>query len=153
MSIDKKLIDFINNKETIKIVASVGKAGIVDSEVKPSLYFKEDGTVEFLEYLESSDTNRNLIHSLWFEHNVSILAIGRDNEVFELRGIPVKAVVSGSYFEKKYIETQQEFDGKLDLSTIWIVKIEEIINKNVFERYEKERKDYPIIAHLDRLRA
>lgn len=106
--------------------------------------------LEFLEFLESSDTNRNLIHSLWFDHNISVLLIDKEGQTLEIRGIPETAIIEGAYFQEKYVEVQNRHGGKLDLATIWVVNVTEIRDKDAYRRAEKEREDYPIIGHLDR---
>lgn len=151
IELSKEVKELLDDRNTIKIVASVGKSGVVNSAVKQSVRLNENGQIEFLEFLETSDTNRNVIHSLWFEHNISILLLGNNNESYELRGIPTEAIIEGRYFEKKYVEVQERFEGKLDLATVWIVDITEVRNKDIFARQLQEREDYPIVSHLDRL--
>lgn len=151
VKLDEKIVQLLNDDETIKIVSSVGRLGIVNSAVKQSIRLNAEGNIEYLEYLESSDTNRNLIHSLWFEHNVSILLIGKNKESYELRGIPIEAVIEGEKFQDNYVEVQEKKAGKLDLATVWVINVTEIRNKNLFERAVQERIDHPVISHLDRL--
>lgn len=151
IELSKEVKELLDDRNTIKIVASVGKSGVVNSAVKQSVRLNENGQIEFLEFLETSDTNRNVIHSLWFEHNISILLLGNNNESYELRGIPTEAIIEGRYFEKKYVEVHERFEGKLDLATVWIVDITEVRNKDIFARQLQEREDYPIVSHLDRL--
>lgn len=150
VKLDEKTINLINDRSTTKVVASVGKLGIVNAAVKQSLHVNDDGKLEFLEFLESSDTNRNLIHSLWFDHNISVLLIDKEGQTLEIRGIPETAIIEGAYFQEKYVEVQNRHGGKLDLATIWVVNVTEIRDKDAYRRAEKEREDYPIIGHLDR---
>lgn len=151
VQLSEQIVNLIEDEKTIKVVASVGKSGVVNGAVKQSLHINENGDIEFLEILESSDTNRNLIHSLWFGHNVSILLLGKNRESYELRGVPVRSIIEGAYFEKEYRKVQEKFQGEFDLATIWVVKITEVRDKNLKSRVQKEQEDYPIIAHLDRL--
>lgn len=151
VQLSEQIVNLIQDEKTIKVVASVGKSGVVDAAIKQSLRINENGDVEFLEILESSDTNRNMIHSLWFEHNISILLFGKNRESYELRGIPVRSIIEGAYFEKEYRRVQKKFRGECDLAAIWVVKVTEIRDKNLKARVQKEQEDYPIIAHLDRL--
>lgn len=150
VKLDEKIIALINDKDTIKVVASVGKQGIVNAAVKQSVRINKDERIEFFEFLESSDTNRNSIHSLWFEHNISILLLGKNRESYEIRGIPSEAIIEGPYFQKIYVDVQKTHNGKLDLATVWVVDITEVRDKNLYSRAKKEQEDYPIIGHLDK---
>ena len=151
MKLEKKYEDLINDKNTVKVLSSVGKSETVNSAVKQSLHVRNDGRIVYNEYLETSETNKNMFYDLWFEKAVSILVISSEMESYEIRGIPSEVIIEGEIFQKEYVETQKEFDGKYDLAAIWVIEPVEIRDKDLTERFLEQNKKYPIVTHIDRL--
>lgn len=151
MRLDKKYEDIINDKETLKIVASIGKAGVVNSAVKQSVHVDDKGNIVYRELIETSETQKNMFFSLWFRKKVSILAVTKDLQSFEIRGIPTKVVIEGPEFEEEYKKVQEKFDGKYDLAAIWYIEPVQYRSKDVNERFEEQYEKYPIVTHLDRV--
>lgn len=149
MILNEKIKDLISDPDTIKIVASVGKAGTVSASVKQSLSLHDEKLI-FREFIETSESNKNMIYSLWFEKPISILLLGKDMTSYEIKGIPVEAVIEGPLFQQAYEVVQERFDGKYDLSGLWIIDPVEVRDKNPDTRFEEQYEKYPIVTHLDR---
>jgi hypothetical protein len=158
MTLDAKIIDLINDKNTIKAVATTDRNGIVHIVFKGLVSVDTDnhgGTIRFLELNETSQTNKNMTYSLWFKKTVSIniLSAGitdSERKSYQIKGIPVKALICGKEFEESYRMVREYFGADADLSTIWIVEPQEIREETASIRRQAERKDYPLIGHLDR---
>ena len=151
MKLDNKYVSLINDKSSLKVLSSVGKSGVVNSAVKQSLYVREDGKIAYNEFLETSETNKNLFFSLWFKKTVSILVVTKDHESYEIRGIPTSVIIEGAEFQAEYIKVQEKFDGIFDLGAIWIIDPVEVRSKDLKERFREQNEKYPIVTHLDRL--
>jgi hypothetical protein len=158
MTLDGKIISLINDTNTIKAVATTGRNGIVHVVFKGSVSVdteNHDGNIRFLELNETSQTNKNMIYSLWFKKLVSINILGADitdseRKSYQIKGIPVKAVICGKEFEKNYMLVRKHLGMDADLSTIWIIEPREIREETASVRRQAERRDYPLIGHLDR---
>lgn len=151
VQLDEEIIRFLEDEQTVTVVSTVGRSGEVNASVKDTLHLNEDGQIEFLEYLESSQTSQNLIYCLWFAKKISILLFNK-NKSYELKGIPVTSIIEGTRFQDAYKRVKDKYHGEYDLSAIWVVDITEVKDKNLNERFLQERDTYPIITHLDRLR-
>ena len=144
-----EILELINNKETVKILVTIDADGLSHPVVKHSLH--SDGEhIIYTEFLESSNTNRNMTRSLWFDTPVSLLLLGADNQSYKIKAQPVRALVSGKKFQKYYEQVQKEFFSA-DLSTVWFLKPLEITNQSFAVRSEEESINRPYFLHLDRL--
>lgn len=138
------------NNETIKVLATVDKNGNPSSVFKGSLHLTEEGILEEYEILESSQTNSNLVYSIWFDKNVSITLLTPDKKSYQIKAKPIKSITSGRYFEKAYVSLRES--GKdIDLGAIWQFEpLEE--KENTFSvRVAEDEAAYPLLKHLDRL--
>lgn len=147
--INDKIKELLKQKDTLKVVASVDKEGNPHVTFKGTVNVNEEGQVTFLEILESSQTNRNLTNSIWFEKVVAITILGADKTSYQIKGIPKRAIISGPLFEETYIRVQEKF-GDVDLAAIWVIDPVEVREETFQARLEEERKQFPIIGHLDR---
>ena len=138
------------DKNTIKVLATVDKSGNPSSVFKGSLHITQDGLLEEYEVLESSQTNSNLVYSIWFDKNVSITLLTQDKKSYQIKAKPVKSITSGKYFEKAYVNLRES--GKdIDLGAIW--QFEPLEEKEITfaVRVKEDEEAYPLLKHLDRL--
>lgn len=56
--------------------------------MKDSLKVLDDGTLAFYELLETSQTQKNLVYSIWFNKYVSVTVVTKDGRSYQLKGIP-----------------------------------------------------------------
>jgi|WetSurMetagenome_2_1015567.scaffolds.fasta_scaffold00013_50 hypothetical protein len=133
-------------------VTTTDEQGNPYSVVSPFLHLNEDGFLVHLELLETSRTNRNLLHSLWFDRHVVVSVAGRDGRNIVIRGVPAKATISGPVF-RKYYEQARNALGDADLATVWFIAPYEVINETYAVRKEEEEARYPFSIHIDRLAA
>ncbi len=139
----------LQEKDTIKAVASVDRDGNPHVTYKGSLHINGDGNLEFYELIESSQTNKNFVSSIWFKHKVAINILGKDKRSYQIKGTPYKAIIAGREFQKHYNLLQAQFDN-IDLSTIWVIEPEEVIEESFEKRRQEEEKAHPLLGHLDR---
>jgi hypothetical protein len=150
VQLNEKLISLIKENDTVKAVASTGKDGAVHLVYKGSVSVNPDGNIQFLELNETSQNNKNLVYSLWFKRPVSINILGKDNTSFQIKGIPLRAIITGKEFEQNYIAVRERLGKDADLSTIWVIEPTEVREETPAVRRQAEREKYPLIGHLDR---
>lgn len=147
--ITEELKEIINAPDSLKVIASVSVDGELHAVYKQSLHVNEDGNLEFYEIMESSQNNKNMGNSIWFERPVVINVLSKDRRSFEIKGVVYKAYVAGAYFEEIYTKLTDK--GYYDLSTVWVIKPESVQEKSFAKRAEEERKAHPHFRHLDQL--
>jgi hypothetical protein len=139
-----------NNRETHKVLATVDGNGNPHVVFKQSIHVAEDGNIHYLELLESSHTNHNLVGAIWFDRKVSVVVKGADKQSFQVKGIPVEVHIAGPLFQKHYVDVRQRL-GDVDLAGVWVIEPQEVINENFWIRKEDEEVKHPLFRHLDRI--
>jgi hypothetical protein len=149
IQLDEKVKAIIQAPDTKKVLATVDKKGEVHVVFKGSLTVDGDGNLVVLELLETSENNRNLTYSLWFDKKVAVNVLAADGTSYEIKGIPYKYIVSGPVFEEKYKEVRKR-NPKSDLAGVWIIPPQEIKEETYAVRLQQEIDTYPIVGHMDR---
>ncbi|MDR1976327.1 MAG: hypothetical protein LBQ18_04990 [Campylobacteraceae bacterium] len=144
-----EILELLNDSKSVKILISTDSEGAPHPAIKSSLK-SEGGEIIYTEFLESSDTNRYLTKSLWFDKKVTVFLISHDGRTFKITVKPVRAIVNGKVFQRYYEEVQKKY-GDFDLSTVWILKPLVIREQTLQKRVEEEAKGRPYFLHLDRL--
>jgi hypothetical protein len=152
MRIDKELALTINSPSTIKAIGTVSKNGVPHVVYKGSTHVDEDGKIVIYELLESSRNGQNLVYSIWFDKKVVISILDDERNSYEILGHPARCITCGKEFEQVYKSLRKD-RGDVDLAAIWIIEPEEIKNESFCVRKQEEEREYPIIRHLDRVRA
>ena len=140
------VIDLVNDPATVKILATVDPDGAPHAVVKQSLHVAADGKLHYLELLETSTTNRNLVHSIWFDRLVTIALIGTDRRV-QIKGRPVKNHITGPLFLEHYRRIRE----RGDLAGVWVIAPVQVIDENLAARRSAESARHPAFIHLDRI--
>jgi len=148
IEIGEKAREILADRESKKALASVGRDGTPHVVFKGSLTVA-DGNIQFYELIETSQTNKNLTYSLWFGKEVAINAVNGKTSIL-IRGVPIRAIVSGKEFETAYSLIKNTFGADYDLSTVWIIKPTYVKEETFPVRQAEEREKYPLIGHLDR---
>ncbi len=147
--IDDSLREKINSDDTIKVLATESKDGILHVVFKSSIHAEENGKIIFYELIESSQNNKNLVYSIWHDKEVKISILTKDKESYEISGIVKRAIVAGKEFEEAYQKVIE--DGYKDLSTIWVIEPTEVKNTSLAKRAKEEEALHPVFTHLDRI--
>lgn len=150
VQLSQELINLVEDRETTKVLATVDEAGVPHMVVEQSLHVGKDGNLHYLELLESSRTNRNLVSSIWFDRPVSIVVQGKSGRAFQIKGKPVKALITGSLFQQHYIAVRERL-GDVDLAAIWVIEPQEVTDETFSTRQAKQETQRPFFRHLDRL--
>lgn len=151
VQIDKEVAELFSDRDTVKVLATTDAQGVPHAALKQTLHLDEDGNLVYLELLESSKTNKNLVWSLWFDRSVSIALGGKNRSSYQIIGKPIKTHITGPLFKKYYVKIRDQFEGKADLAAVWIIKPEQVINQTFFARKVEEEARHPTFKHLDLL--
>ena len=136
--------------DTVKALATVDGSGVPHAVFKDAVYADEEGNLISLEIIESSRTNSNLVHSIWFKRKVTLSLLGSDGTSYQIKGTPVRCIVTGPVFERHYREIRGKL-GDVDLAAVWVIEPEEIRNETFRVRTEEEAAAHPLFLHLDRI--
>jgi hypothetical protein len=150
LRISENISALINDPAALKALATTDKNGEVHVVYKGSLTVTEDGNIQFYELNETSQNNKNMVYSLWFKRQVAINILGPDRTSYQIKGVPVRAVISGKEFENAYVSIRDRLGAGEDLSTIWIIEPVEVREETFSVRQNIERTTHPLIGHLDR---
>ncbi|MCR4616946.1 MAG: hypothetical protein K5669_02030 [Lachnospiraceae bacterium] len=150
IQLEKKIIDAIKDPASIKVIATVSKEGIVHVTPKGSLTVDENGRIKFLELLEKSQTQKNLVYSIWFDKFVAVNIITADRKSYLIKGKIYKTINSGKVFQDEYVAVQEKLGYDIDLSAIWLVDAEEVSEQTFEVRREILETAYPYEKHVDR---
>jgi hypothetical protein len=145
-----KLRELIADNSTVKIVATVDGDGRPHAVLKASLHVADDGRLHYLEKIETSATNRNLLRALWFGGGVAIALVAPDGRSVQIKGRPIKIHITGPLFLRHYQELRAR-DGDADLAAVWVIEPDEVIDQDLAARRAEEEARHPSFVHLDRL--
>jgi len=148
--LDKEIVDLIADAESTKVLATLDEHGFPHAVVKQSFQVGEDGNLLYLELLESSRTNRNLVRSIWFDRKVAVTVTGKGGRSYQIKGKPVKAHITGPVFQRHFAEIRERL-GDVDLAAVWVIEPEEVIEESFAARQAEEQRKHPVFTHLDRL--
>jgi hypothetical protein len=150
IQMDENVKSLLKDTSSRKAIASIDRNGELHLVFKGSITIDGDGNIRYFDLNETSQTNKNLTYSLWFNKKVTINVLGEDCTSYQIKGIPIRAIISGKEFEDAYIEVQERRGMDCDLSTIWIIEPTEVKEETFSVRQAEERQKYPLIGHLDR---
>ncbi len=150
IQLSETITALLNDPAGIKALATNDQHGTPHVVYKGSLSVNSEGKIQYLELNELSQTNKNLTYSIWFNRFISINVLAPDRTSYQIKGKPVKAVISGPVFEANYIAVRERLGEDADLSTVWIIDPEEVREETPSVRRKEERESHPLIGHLDR---
>jgi hypothetical protein len=148
--LNKEIIALLGSDDSTKVLATVNELGYPHAAVKPYILADDDGNLLYLELVESSLTQKNLVRSIWFDQKVSISVSGKNGQSWQIKGKPVKTLITGPVFLHHYQDVCQRL-GDVGLSAVWVIEPEEVINENILVRHTEEEQAHPVFRHLDRL--
>jgi hypothetical protein len=103
VKLNDEVIDALNDRGSIKALATVDKHGQPHVAFKENI-FADHEKIILLELIETSQTNSNMVHSIWFKRPVSISVKDGKNNSWQIKGLPLKTHIAGPVYEKYYAE-------------------------------------------------
>ena len=148
--LDKNIKDLLEDEDTLKVLATTDENGVPHAVIKQTLHLGKEDNLVYLELLESSQTNKNLVRSIWFDRKVAVTLKGKNGASYQIIGRPIKGIITGPEFQKYYIDIRKRL-GDVDLATVWIIEPEEVTNQTFSVRKAQEDARRPLFRHLDQL--
>jgi Pyridoxamine 5'-phosphate oxidase len=148
--LSKEIIALFGSDDSTKVLATINEQGYPHAAAKPFIRVDDDGNLLYLELVESSHTQKNLVRSIWFDQKVSISISDNNGQSWQIKGKPVKTLITGPVFLHHYSDVRNRL-GDVDLSAVWVIEPEEVINENLAVRHAEEELAHPVFRHLDRL--
>ena len=143
----KKLLEMPG---TVKVLGTVDDKGIPHVVLKDSMKLLDDGTFAYAEDLDSSESNKNMVRSIWFDKFVSI-NISKGEKSYQIIGKPKKCLITGPLFKEFLIRERAGNDS--DIQSVWIITPLEVRNQSRIERRKEESSKKPYLNfYLDRLK-
>ena len=145
----EEIKSIVNDPNTLKVVGTVGVNGNPHIAVKQTLHINEDGNLEYIELLESSESYKNITGSIWFDKKVSVLVYGENRESYEVTGKVDRILVAGRDYEAAYTKILDE--KGYDIAAVITIIPEKVDNKSPKDKFEEQEKERLFYKHLDRL--
>src|SRR4051795_2749745 len=117
--ITKEITDIIHDPASTIVLATLDGKGFPEAAVTDTIQVDEQGNLLYLELLESSSTNRNLVRSIWFNGKVAVAVRGQRGERWQIKGRPVKTHITGDLFLHHY-EAVRKQRGDVELAAVWV---------------------------------
>jgi hypothetical protein len=149
--LSNEIIAAINDSASVIVLSATGKDGSPYSEQAVKVQVREDGRIAWYELLESSQTQKNLVYSIWNDREVSILVSAPDRKNYLILGKPYRALMAGREFEREYVDVQKEFGSDTDLSTVWLIDVVSYSENTYSEGRKREKEEHPLLMHLDHI--
>lgn len=130
------------------VLATTGPDGLPHVRNVQELIVDDHGFLVYLEFFESSTTQKHLVHSLWFDRQVSFLIQSATHGTVQLRGIPREAIIAGPDFERYYQLASQKHPGS-DLAAAWRIVISEQLDESWQHHTMVQANEHAIVGHLD----
>ncbi len=146
----KEIIDLINEKSTVKILATTDADGLPRGDVKEYLTVNTEGKLQYLELLETARSYKNFTRSLWFDQKISVTILGENKESYLIIGKPEKIHISGELYEEQY-NYIREYLGDVDLAAVCIIEPLSILDTTLAKNMLEQDAKRPVFRHLDRL--
>ena len=147
--LNEELKSLIENKNSIKVVSTQDKEGVINSAPKGSLQISADDELTYVEILESSKSYSNVVYSIWFDKKVSVLVVGENKETYLIHGHVKKILTCGREYEE-YYRKYQEARG-FDIAAAVKLTVEDVQDLNLAKGIEKQKKEHPFFSHYDSL--
>ncbi len=150
VKLPKEAVNIINDPESIKVLTTVDEEGNPHAAFKDDLTVLDDGNLAFGEAFEGSQTNVNLVRSIWFNKSVELTVRDRRGTTFQITGKPYRFAHAGPLFKKFYLAEREKRGADSELAGVWIIIPEHVRNETYEVRKKEEDERHPFFRHFDR---
>ncbi len=125
----EELVELLKDPASVKVVGTSDTDGTPHLVVKGSLTTLDEETIVFAEGFEGTQSNKNLVRSIWFDKKVSI-NITRGHTSYQVKGRPYKYLITGAVFRRILELARQKRGAEADIAGVWVIVPEEIRNES-----------------------
>ena len=140
----------VGSRDAVRVLATTGPDGAPHAVLGPSLEVDEAGRLLYLEPLEASRTQRDLVATIWFDRPVAFSGAHRAGTTWRIRGRVRKAHVAGPVFRDRYERLRAERPGA-DLAAVWEIEPQEVSDESYATLFARQSAERPFFKHLDQL--
>ncbi len=149
VKINAELQKILSDEGTIKLLSTLTPEGEVHATVKQSIFADADGNIVYLEFFEKSQTNINMVNSIWFDKNISITAVTADKKSWFIKGKPIRTRVFGKEYEAFYRKAEERNPDN-DLVAVYYIQPLEIYEQTYQVQQAQHKEKFPLYVHLDK---
>lgn len=144
------VIGLLQDPESVKIIGTLNQDGSAHVVVSNSLAVVDRRLIAFGEELEKSQSNKNMVRSIWFDKPVTI-NVTKQDQAYLIRAKTYKCLIVGNLFQEFLLRARAVAGSDADISTVWMVIPEDVRNLSAaLLRHEQERLHPYFDRHLDR---
>jgi hypothetical protein len=145
-----ELVNLLKDPESVKVMATLNEDGSPHVVAKGSLTTLDEETIVFNEGLDTYQSNKNLVRSIWFNKPIAI-NVTKGSISYQIKGKPYKCLITGPVFKQFLVKARERRGPEADIAAVWIITPEEIRNESpAIRRKEEEEKRPYFNRHLDR---
>ena len=141
MELSKEIVEALQDPRKMKTLTTVDKEGMPHTVPIGYMSLVEDGNIAFMELLDTSRTQKNLLNCLWFNKDVSILVSDdwENGKVYQVKGSPYKFLIYGPIWDQ-FLKGIWQMIPEADPAGVWLITPKEVRNQNYFERRKGEEE-------------
>ncbi|TAK35332.1 MAG: pyridoxamine 5'-phosphate oxidase family protein [Chloroflexota bacterium] len=146
----EEIVALFKDPQSIKVLGTVGGNGAPHAVHKGSLTVLDDGYIAYSEGSDSSQTNKNMVRSIWFDKPVSVTVINA-RKAYQIKGKPYKCLINGPIFRQFLLRARERGGPAADIQSVWLIAPEEVRAETPGARRSEEAENRPYLnRHLDR---
>jgi hypothetical protein len=116
ITLPQDLKTLLEDNNAIKVLGTVNGEGVPHVIFKDSITLLEDGNLAYAEELDSSQANKNMVRSIWFDKLVSI-TVGKGKKSFQVKAQPVKCAIVGPLFREFLARAKEQRGADADVQS------------------------------------
>lgn len=139
----KEAEEAFDHPETIKVLTTVDKEGVPHTVFKSSLSVIDDETIAYMEFLETCQSQRNMLNSIWFKNTIAVSIFNpKTKAAYQIKGEPYKHVTSGPVWDKYLAKVRSDMPD-VNPACVWLITIKEVRNEDYQIRLKEEERRRP----------
>jgi hypothetical protein len=150
IELEPRLRELLSDRAAMRVLVTCGPSEEPHAVVGPVLEVDAAGRILYLEPLEASRTQRDLVGSLWFDLPVAIVVVDRYGTTWRIGGRVRKSHVAGPVFRERYERNGREHPGS-DLAAVWEIEPQEISDETPATLQKRQDAERPFFKHLDQI--
>ena len=128
----------LQDPTTIKTLTTTDENGVPHTVHKHSMMLTEDGCLAYIEFLEGSQTSKNMLKNHWSKNFVGVTSYNPGNgNSFQIKGIAYKYLVEGPIWEKMLKMTWEMFPT-IEPCGVWLIIPKDVRDETYEGRFSEE---------------
>lgn len=137
MKIPLELKGLLEDPESVKVLTTTDKDGVPHTVFKASLTALDEDFLAYVELFESSQSQKNMLQSLWFRKPVAI-ALCKGGLAYQIKGEPYRLVIEGPLRDRFFQQVWKRIP-EVNPCGVWLIRPKEIIDESYQTQQKKEQ--------------